>query len=42
MGTLFNQSERKSYRVSKSEVDDFLRDAVELAKKYKINVSDVI
>ncbi|MCP4353406.1 MAG: hypothetical protein GY795_48775 [Desulfobacterales bacterium] len=42
MGTLFNQRERESYSISKSEADNFLRDAVELAKKHKINVSDVI
>ncbi len=42
MGTLFNQRERESYRVSKSDADNFLRDAVGLAKKHKIKVFGVI
>jgi hypothetical protein len=42
MGTLFNQPERKNFAVKKSDADYFLKDAVELAGKYKISVSDVI
>lgn len=42
MGTLFNQSARDSRSVSMSEVDGFLADAVALAKKHSLTVSEVI
>lgn len=42
MGTLFNQSERRWARVSNDILDDFLSDVVNLAKKHKISVTDVI
>ena len=41
MGTLFNQSPRKYWEVTKENVNSFLEDAVELAKKHKITISDV-
>lgn len=42
MGTLFNQPERNHRRVTDSELDAFLSDAVKLAKKHSINVAEVI
>ncbi len=41
MGTLFNQSPRKYWEVTKESVDSLLEDAVELAKKHKVKISDV-
>ena len=42
MGTLFNQSPRAYCKVEISDIDNFLENAVRLAEKYHINVSDVI
>ncbi|MBD2043479.1 hypothetical protein [Microcoleus sp. FACHB-672] len=42
MGTLFDQPERNHRRVTDSELDAFLSDAVKLAKKHSINVAEVI
>lgn len=42
MGTLFHQRERDSFGVTKPDVDHFLQAAVELSKKHKVDVSDVI
>lgn len=42
MGTLFKQSERNSFKVSKSDAENFLKEAIDLAKKHKVEVSDVI
>ncbi len=41
MGTLLNQSPRKYWAVTKDNVDSFLEDAMELAQKHKITISDV-
>ena len=42
MGTLFSQAERKWCVVSTADLDEFLSLAVDLAKKNKVAVSDVI
>jgi hypothetical protein len=42
MGTLFSQAPRKYLAVSREDVDFFLSDAGELAKKHKLTVADVI
>jgi hypothetical protein len=42
MGTVFNQPKRDSFTISKKDVDFFLDNALELAKKYKIELSNVI
>ena len=42
MGTLFSQPNREYQTVTHSYLDDFLADAVMLAKKHGITVEDVI
>lgn len=42
MGTLFNQPERKLFRVSTDHLDSFLKDITSLSKKHGIPVSDAI
>lgn len=42
MGTLFNQPERNYRRVTTSDVEYFLEDAIKISKKLKISLSDVI
>ena len=42
MGTLFSQSPRTSFRVSKDDLDDFLETAMKLAHKHKLKVWEVI
>ena len=42
MGTLFDQPERDYRRVTDSELDAFLFAAVQVAKKHRINVAEVI
>src|SRR5271168_4511092 len=42
MSTLFEQPPRRRDEVEISELDEFLTTALELAKKHKIDISDVI
>ncbi len=42
MGTLFSQQPRNSFRVSREELEGFLVTARELAKKFEIDLRDVI
>ena len=42
MGTLHSQPKREHFRVSASDLDLFLGDAVKLAAKHKVAVSDVL
>ena len=42
MGTLSNQPPRNYRNVELEDLDDFLSTAVEISKKHKISVSDVI
>lgn len=42
VGTLFNQAPREYRSISKEDVDDFLSDVLDLARKHKISVSDVL
>jgi len=42
MGTLFSQNPREFIPVTNGELDAFLSSAVQLAKKHKISLSDVI
>lgn len=42
MGTLFNQPERNYRKIDNKDIDAFLQNSLELAKKYKISIGDVI
>ena len=42
MGTLFNQAPRPGIQVDKSDIEDFLEEAAQLAQKFDISVADVI
>lgn len=42
MGTLFNQPERDHKRIRNKDIEAFLQDSQELAKKHKISITDVI
>jgi hypothetical protein len=42
LGTLFDQPERQQCVVDQNQIEDFLENAVELSKKHKVSVTDVI
>ena len=42
MGTLFDQDERDYRRINKGDIEAFLLDSLELAKKHKVSITDVI
>ena len=42
MGTLFKQDPRKSFNVSKSDVEEFLEEVKTVARESNINIPDVI
>lgn len=42
MGTLFEQETRLKFNVDKKNVEEFIEDAIEISKKYKIELKDVL
>jgi predicted transcriptional regulator len=42
MGTLFNQDERHNYNITETGLEEVLKVAIELSRKYKCELKDVI